>query len=226
MGTSRRRPAPADLHGRGPRPRVPARRGPRPVSARRHRTRWLGGSAAGEGVERRARRRLSDGLRAAATARRRGRARRGRGGRRHVHERLDRPGIRRRPRSGPRPAEGRVHRARDRRRGESPRAHRARRRRPTYHRWTRGCVGARLRSSPPVVGPSRDEPAADAQRPAPFRPGTYVIRILAATVSDPVESFDDTPITGILTTFPGVAFFVTDTTILIVVDAPTASSSG
>ncbi len=57
-------------------------------------------------------------------------------------------------------------------------------------------------------------------------PETYVIRILAATVSDPVESFDDTPITGILTTSPGVAFARTDTTILIVVDAPTASSSG
>jgi hypothetical protein len=53
-----------------------------------------------------------------------------------------------------------------------------------------------------------------------------VIRILAPAVSDPVESFDDTPITGIVTTFPGVALFVTDTTILILVDAPTASSSG
>ncbi len=53
-----------------------------------------------------------------------------------------------------------------------------------------------------------------------------MIRILAATVSDPEESFDETPITGILTTSPGVAFDLTDTTILILVDAPTASSSG
>ena len=138
----------------------------------------------GEGVERRARRRVSDGLRAEAAARRDGRARRGRGGRRHVHERLDRPGIRRRPRSGPRPAEGRVHRARDRGRGEGPRAHRARRRRPAYDRWTRGCFGARLRSSPRVVRPTREGPAADAYRPEPSGPETYVIRILAATVSD------------------------------------------
>ena len=70
----------------------------------------------------------------------------------------------------PGPAEGRVHRARDRRRGESPRAHRARRRRPAYDRRTRGCFGARFRSSPPVVRPSRDEPAADAQRPEPSGP--------------------------------------------------------
>ena len=57
-------------------------------------------------------------------------------------------------------------------------------------------------------------------------PETYAIRILAATVSDPEESFDETPITGILTTSPGVAFDLTETTILILVDAPTASSSG
>src|SRR6266550_8987157 len=43
-------------------------------------------------------------------------------------------------------------------------------------------------------------------------PETYVIRILAATVSDAEESFDETPITGILTTSPGVAFDLTETT--------------
>src|SRR6266516_7921181 len=81
--------------------------------------------------------------------------------------------------------------------------------------------------SSPLGGPAQGPRGGSGSgTPRADEPGTYAIRILAATVSDRVDSFEDAPVTGIVTTLPVGAFDVIDTTILIVVDAPTASSSG
>jgi hypothetical protein len=106
-----------DLHDARTGPGPAARRRPRPVSTRGHRSRGTRGRARAEGMAARARRGLPHAPGALAPEGRPRRAPPGRCGRGHLHERIDRPWVRRRARRGEGPPEGGLHRADHRPRG-------------------------------------------------------------------------------------------------------------